>query len=255
MKQAATFVLYGLSGCAIDYKTPNSHYTSKNSMKDTAIVLFTRYPERGRVKTRLAGEIGADLAYDLYLCFLRDTIEKLRFLDADLIVAGAGKMDASARELFGDAVCIAQHGHNLGIRMYHAFKDVFALGYSGAVIIGSDIPDLPAEFIISALNELARHDIVLGPCADGGYYLIAFHANKLDDSVFQDIPWSTSRALAGTIEKINNRGLRAFFLPEWDDIDDLKGLKRFYEKQLLNGGASHTRRCMEQYKGRIYGKI
>ena len=139
--------------------------------------------------------------------------------------------------------------------MSNAFHEVFAMGYARAVVIGSDIPGLPPEFIKSAFNRLNEHDIVMGPSADGGYYLVAFNAAAFEESVFEGIQWSTPRVLAETLEKADRRGLRAFLLFELEDIDDLDDLKRFYETQSPRGSGSHTLRCVDAHKEKIYGKV
>jgi uncharacterized protein len=224
-------------------------------MKKNALVLFMRYPEKGRVKTRLAAEVGDDLAYELYLCFLTDTLEGLEAFEADLFIAGTGNSEAHSIDLFKNALHIAQRGQDLGERMISAFHDVFSMGYTRAAIIGSDIPGMPFEAFRSAFDKLAGHDMVLGPSADGGYYLIAFNAAAFEESMFEGIKWSTPRVLAETLKKAGRLGLRAYLLSELEDIDDLDSLIRFYEKQPFGGVGSHTLRCVDKYKEKLYGKI
>jgi rSAM/selenodomain-associated transferase 1 len=224
-------------------------------MKENALVLFMRYPEKGRVKTRLAAEVGDDMAYELYLCFLADTLEGLDAFEADPVIAGAGNSEAVPADLLKNVRHIAQRGHDLGKRMSNAFHDVFAMGYIRAAIIGSDIPGLPPGSFKSAFDELAGHDIVLGPSRDGGYYLVAFSAAAFEESIFENIQWSTPRVLADTLEKADQCGLRTYLLSQLEDIDDLDSLIRFYEKQHLDGVGSHTLRCVDKHKEKLYGKI
>ena len=224
-------------------------------MKDNALILFLRFPEKGKVKTRLAADIGDDLAFELYLCFLRDTLATVQALDADILISCTESDTASFRELFGDTPCIVQRGSDLGRRMYNAFKDALGLGYSRAALIGSDIPGLPLDVFYNAFLELGSHEVVLGPSVDGGYYLIALRAGKPDESLFKDLPWGSSGVLAETVKRIEDKGMSAFLLPQWEDIDDLNGLKRLYEHQVAEGILSNTRLCVDEHKERIYGTV
>jgi rSAM/selenodomain-associated transferase 1 len=224
-------------------------------MKENAFILFLRYPEKGRIKTRLARDIGDDLAYDLYVCFLKDIIETVRLIDADMLIAGSGTAREGSDYLFGVAPRISQHGRDLGSRMYNALADVFSMGYSRISLAGGDIPGLEADTIREAFRKLLTHDLVLGPSLDGGYYLIACCSGTLRRSLFAGIPWSTSLVLAETLRRIEDSGMSTFLLPPMDDIDDLDALKRFRVKQRRQGVDSNTLRCVEKNKEMIYGPI
>ncbi len=224
-------------------------------MRDNAIILFFRYPEKGKVKTRLAAEVGDELAFELYNCFLLDSIETLAQISADLIILGTGNPGTFIAELPNNIPYLPQRGDDLGARMYNAFCDVFARGYKGAVLIGGDIPGLRPEVVSRALHELACNDVILGPSADGGYYLIGFRQDTLKATPFEDIRWSTPLVLAETVKKINKMGMDPYFLTETEDIDDLKALARFYEKQRRAQTPSHTIECLKAHRESIYGKI
>jgi rSAM/selenodomain-associated transferase 1 len=224
-------------------------------VKDNAVILFLRIPEKGKVKTRLAVDIGEDLAYDLYLCFVKDTLATLQSLDADVLISCTGRDSAFFRDLFGDTPCMVQRGNDLGGRMRNAFRDAFLMGYARVALIGSDIPGITLDALYTAFHELSGHDVVFGPSLDGGYYLIALKAGGADESLFTDIPWGTTRVLDETVKRVQQRGMRVFFLTECEDIDDLDGLKRLYENQVRDGVLSNTRLCVDRYKERIYGTI
>jgi rSAM/selenodomain-associated transferase 1 len=224
-------------------------------MKDNAVILFLRIPEKGKVKTRLAADIGEDLAYDLYLCFVKDTLTTLQSLDADVLISCTGRDSAFFRDLFGDIPCMVQRGNDLGDRMRNALKDAFMMGYSRAALIGSDIPGIKLDALYTALHELSGHDVVLGPSLDGGYYLIAFKAGGTDESLFVDMPWGTPQVLDETVKRAKRRRRSVFFLPECEDIDGIDGLKRLYENQVRDGVLSNTRLCVDRHKEKIYGTV
>ncbi len=122
-----------------------------------------------------------------------------------------------------------QKGENLGDRIVNAFKDYFKKGYKKIVIIGTDSPTMPTDFIRQAFSELNKKDFVLGPCCDGGYYLIG--ARKVFPYVFHDIPWDSSEVLNKTLDKLYERRISFSLLPFWYDVDTIDGL-RFLEKHL-----------------------
>jgi uncharacterized protein len=223
-------------------------------MKSGVVILFLRYPERGKVKTRLAQDIGDDLAYDLYVCFIRDALGAVRDVDADLIIVGTGSTGKGPAGIFGRSVRLLQHGRDLGARMYHAFADVFSRGYSRAIMIGSDCPGLPAGYISQALLELESHDVVLGPTRDGGYYLIAFKEDSLREDIFHGIVWSTSRVFVETMSRIEDAALSVSILPQWEDIDELDDLRRFADDRERAGSAVHTLKFIDQNREKLYGE-
>jgi len=196
-------------------------------MKD-AFILFLKYPERGKIKTRLAAALGDDAAYDLYLCFLRDIAAMTAQVNAEVIIVYSGP-DQAAFDDFPGVQCFRQRGSDIGERMFFALQDVFAQGFKRIVLIGSDSPDLPANFVNDAFVKLALADVVMGPSMDGGYYLIGCKPDSLRQSIFHDIPWSTKKVFNETLRRIEAGGLKAAILTDWPDIDEVDGLKRFFE--------------------------
>jgi rSAM/selenodomain-associated transferase 1 len=131
------------------------------------------------------------------------------------------------RKLVGPAIdVIAQRGDDLGQRMARVFEDSFRLGMESVVVVGSDLPDLPSRLLQEALDALDGPEdrLVLGPAADGGYYLIGL--NRPQPALFERIEWSTDRVLAQTREAAKALGLEVLFLDEWTDVDDASDLNR-----------------------------
>lgn len=202
-----------------------------NERKDNCVILFIREPIRGQVKTRLAAAVGADLAVELYRRFVEDTVSTLNGLSVPTrcYYDGPGGTEALGNWLGGRCHYLRQSGDGLGRKMANAFRDAFADGFAKVVLIGSDLPDLPAALIERAFAELQSHDAVIGPARDGGYYLIGFTTAHFLPEVFERISWSTERVFEQTMGILNSRGRKTHVLPRWHDVDtwsDLEDLIR-----------------------------
>jgi len=108
--------------------------------------------------------------------------------------------------------------------MEHALRQAFVQGFSRAVLIGSDIPDLTVELMDEAFSSLRTNDAVIGPAFDGGYYLIGFNRDTLLSEVFEGMEWSTDTVFAETLARLKASGLKAHQLPQQRDIDTLADL-------------------------------
>jgi len=118
----------------------------------------------------------------------------------------------------------AQTGNTLGDRMEQAFRHVFSAGTRRAVLVGSDLPDLPGKTFTLALSALDTHDAVIGPSSDGGYYLIGFAFQAFTAAVFHGIDWSTGSVYRATLDRLDATGLSFHQLPRWRDIDTFTDL-------------------------------
>jgi len=216
-------------------------------MEKRALILFLKYPEKGKVKTRLAKTLGDDFVLELYQHFIIDILETCKKIDSNIILAISFENGCIQNTLFYEEyTCISQRGYNLGDKMYNAFFDIFSQGYSKLVLIGSDIPDLPAEIITDAFNKLDQDDIVLGPCKDGGYYLIGLNNEKNDHSIFDGVPWSTPLVMERTIDNLKSKGLSWNFLIPLNDIDNSNDLKCYYENNRNRDVRSSTMKFILQ---------
>ncbi len=200
-------------------------------MSNRALIFFLKYPEKGLVKTRLAKDLGDDFVLELYMNFIIDILDSFSAINSDIILAySCSRENIHNVPFFNGYNCIVQKGNDLGERIYAAFLEASSLGYSKLILIGSDSPDLPAEIISEAFENLNRNDIVLGPSTDGGYYLIGMGREKIEYSIFEGVPWSTSHVLERTIYNLKSNGTSWKLLKVWNDIDDTKDLKKFYDK-------------------------
>ena len=120
--------------------------------------------------------------------------------------------------------------------MHEVFCSIFDSGYRSAVVVGTDLPTVHAEFFRQALKGLVEHDVVLGPSADGGYYLIGLNNPTVE--LFSDIPWSTDQVLPITQEKAQGLNLSVQLLTEQRDLDTLTDLQ-FFIKETQGSGKKH----------------
>jgi len=189
------------------------------------ILLFTRYPQPGKVKTRLIPRLGPEGAATLHARLTEQAIRSfeplLRTGEAELHVCWCGGSEPEMRAWLGGAwPLLPQQGATLGERMKLAFAQAWRQGAERALLIGSDCPDLTAAVLRSGFALLAAHELVLGPAADGGYYLIGLRAEtKEQASLFAGIDWGTGRVLRQTLSRAATAGLACAMLPELHDID------------------------------------
>lgn len=192
-------------------------------MHKNLIITFTRNPELGKVKSRLAKDIGEASALEVYKLLLEHTKNVLLQLDYDKAVYYSVKIrenDIWDSEIFSKH---QQFGNDLGERMYNAFKNGFEKGYKNIIIVGSDLYDLDAEIINTAFKKLESHDNVIGPAADGGYYLLGM--KTLHPSVFKINNWGTQTVYKQTISKLNTNSV--YVLDTLNDIDYVEDLEPY----------------------------
>jgi rSAM/selenodomain-associated transferase 1 len=194
---------------------------------DSCIILFAKYPAPGRVKTRLAKQLGPERAAELYRNFVLDILDTLQSLDVPLRIffEPPEALDEFRTWLGDDYRYVSQTGPALGQRMKNALVHTFAEGFSKVALIGSDLPDLPADFLNLGLRALDTHQALLGPSDDGGYYLIGFSRDAFLPEAFDDIAWGTDRVFAHTVKILKRHRRKLYVLPRWHDVDTLEDLK------------------------------
>jgi rSAM/selenodomain-associated transferase 1 len=184
---------------------------------------MAKAPRAGAVKTRLSPPLTGEQATAISICFLRDTTENLA------TVAGTAGLIAYTpvgdESLFNGLVpanfkLLAQRGDGFGGRLLAAAEDILACGFGSVCLIDSDSPTVPREAYEQAVANLARPGdrIVLGPAADGGYYLIGL--KKAHAAIFEQIRWSTETVAAETRERAREAAIEVVELPLWYDVDD-----------------------------------
>ena len=182
----------------------------------TAVVVFAREPVPGRVKTRLAAAIGEVGACSVYAALLEHTLSVAAGLGFDMVVSFAEP--PSPVWTAGHAQrWEVQRGDDLGARMRDAFDRRFGEGYDDALVVGSDCPRLEVEHLTGAVKALRDAAVVLGPAADGGYWMVAQRRPGVD--LFTGIPWSSPGTLAATRKRLETLAVKWAELKVLDDID------------------------------------
>lgn len=172
----------------------------------------------GKVKTRLAADIGDTEALKVYQSLLNYTLKITAESRTELKTFFAWE----PKEWEGSYQL--QEGADLGEKMWNAFSETAKAGFRRMIMIGADCPDLTAAHIHETKELLETHDLVIGPSEDGGYYLIGI--NELYRDLFVDMPWSTEALMEATTSKAQELGLRYYFLEELNDIDTREDLEK-----------------------------
>jgi hypothetical protein len=204
-----------------------SHKGESSPAEDGCVILFVRFPEKGRVKTRLAASVGDETAVRLYENFVLDAIDTLSGCPRPFIISFHPPSSAGrVASWLGDHRYMPQRGADLGERMKNAFLSVFETGVSKALLMGSDVPDLPPSVIEEAFSALGGNGAVLGPALDGGYYLIGFNKNAFVPGAFEGIAWGAPSVFRDTMRALE--GVRVHVLPRWRDVDTVEDLDALF---------------------------
>ena len=215
-----------------------------------ALAVAAKAPQPGTVKTRLHTLLSEQDATDLHRCFLRDTIALMESVpDTDVFISYTPR---GSEHLFEGITSnghrlIPQRGPSFGDRLFNTLDDLLKMGYESVAIMDSDSPTLPSHCLAEAFDQLARPGdrVVLGPTADGGYYLIGIKKNHR--GLFEGIAWSTDKVLLQTVSRAEELGLDVSLLPAWFDIDNEEDLQRLWREVIAEGRgleAVHTRQFL-----------
>ncbi|MHB8876505.1 MAG: TIGR04282 family arsenosugar biosynthesis glycosyltransferase [Myxococcaceae bacterium] len=206
---------------------------SRAGRRRGTLCVFAKPPRPGASKTRLAPEVGIHGAAALAEAFLRDTWQLARDVPwARAVLATTGPTAAvEAEELW------LQGRGDLGERMERVLRRALRQG-GFAVAMGADSPGLPLRLLEEARGKLERFDAVLGPSADGGFYLLGL--NLCPRGLLHGLPWSRSDTCARTLSRLRGRGLRTALLEPWFDVDRPGDLRRL--SALVGGGWLHAPR-------------
>lgn len=192
------------------------------------LIVFTRYPEPGKTKTRLIPALGPDGAADLQRRMTEHTLRLVPQLQRSCPVSvevcyDGGSLDLIREWLGRDLSYAAQGGGDLGERMARAFDQAFDAGTEATVIVGTDCPGVTADLLRTAFEALRQNDLVLGPANDGGYYLIGLC--RAIPQLFAGIHWGTDKVLQQTLETAKSLELSVTLLERLDDVDRPEDLR------------------------------
>lgn len=193
------------------------------------IILFAKYPELGKVKTRLAKDIGNEPALRIYSRLLHNTLTMMlecNFADK-VVYLGEDKFLNHFKQDYPQWEVKVQSGGDLGERLINAMNCEMGLN-TQLIFIGADCPEITSRLILSAIKSLQYHDIVIGPATDGGYYLIGLRNHY--PQLFCGIDWSTDKVFFQTKKAAEKLHLRIFDLPYLTDIDTAEDWEKYQSR-------------------------
>ncbi|MDR5589195.1 TIGR04282 family arsenosugar biosynthesis glycosyltransferase [Christiangramia sp. SM2212] len=196
-------------------------YQVQEENKDNLLLIFTKNPVAGKVKTRLAKDLGDDKALEIYKFLIDHTVKFTTSVNSSKQVYysdAVNENDIWSNDIFSKR---KQNGDDLGIRMENAFQTGFNEGFRKIIVIGSDMYDINTEDIKKAFQKLNDHEYVIGPALDGGYYL--FGMKSLNSDVFKNKEWGTSSVLKDTLKELDSEDVA--FLETRNDVDLLDDIK------------------------------
>jgi hypothetical protein len=208
-----------------------------------ALLVIAKRPAPGQTKTRLTPPLSPEQAAQLYECFLSDTLAVARAAPdvTRLINYAPDEAKDYFRALAPDFGLVPQIGADLGERLDNALTHCLSDGFTRAVIMDSDSPTLPAAHLAQAFHALEEADVVLGPCDDGGYYLIGL--KRPAPRLTREVMMSTPHVLRDTLALARRLRLKTALLPTWYDVDTSAELSRLRSELAAhpNGAAPATR--------------
>lgn len=213
-----------------------------------ALIVVAKQPAPGQNKTRLTPPLTAEAAAQLYQSFLLDTLDIIRSVPGvrPIIAYLPDMADDYFHSLAPDFDLLRQQGPDLGARLDNALTHCLTNGFRRAVVMDSDSPTLPVEYVREAFSALETADGVLGPCDDGGYYLIGL--TRPAPRLLRDVQMSTPVVVRDTLALAAAENLAVTQLPHWYDVDTPADLERLCAEliTLPRDRGLHTRRLLSQ---------
>ncbi|WP_455052688.1 TIGR04283 family arsenosugar biosynthesis glycosyltransferase [Mogibacterium sp.] len=191
---------------------------------DKAIILFTRIPEAGKVKTRMMPYLSPNECKELQTCCIKDTLSSINMEDVDIYVNYEPSGDLTLlKQICGDCVCyLEQQGDGLGARMTNAIKHVLSKGYKSTILVGSDIPSINSEDLIEGFKVLESYDAVVGPSKDGGYYLIGM--KEILPGLFENKKYGHGTVLEELLAVAQKEAITVGTISDHQDLDTREDL-------------------------------
>ena len=187
----------------------------------TLLIIFAKHPQIGKVKRRLGRDLGMEASLWIYNKILQHTA-KISFHSKLDTVVFKNKKSSKLESIFKHVKKFEiQKGKNLGEKIEAAFLWAFNQEYENVMLIGTDLWTLDKDTLLEAKKALENTDIVIGPCYDGGYYLIGM--KNLNDKIFKDIPWSKKEVFRKTLSKAKENSIYCLDLK--NDVDNKKSLE------------------------------
>lgn len=216
-------------------KVDNSPIQEQSS---SVLGVLAKAPIAGKVKTRLCPPLQPEQATALYRTLLDETLRRFSGQSFELVICYAGKEDYFA-DNYPQLARQPQQGKDLGERMENALQSFLAAGYSRAILIGSDSPDLPISHVEQAFDTLRQAEVVIAPAEDGGYVLIGESSHH--PLLFESMPWSQGQLMQQTKRVLAEQQIDWQQLPDWEDVDDIASLLRLARRSPESLTASYVK--------------
>lgn len=198
-------------------------------MEKSALIIFQKNAVLGKVKTRLSADVGDEVAMEIYQQLVRHTHDVCASVPVKKFLFFSDFIPDDISEFGQDYQFEVQSGNDLGSRMENAFQRLFSKDYEKIIISGTDCGELESNILEDAFELLDKHEVVIGPARDGGYYLLGM--KKMFSDLFEGIPWSTEKVLFLTMEKLEKQNISYELLEILSDVDRIEDWKKLKEKQ------------------------
>ncbi len=210
---------------------------------DRRLIVFTRYPEPGKTKTRLIPTLGAEAAASLQSEMTRHILDVARQLSARISLALEIRFEGGDRERmearFGSEFLYRPQGTgDLGCRLQRAFAEASSGDVDRVVVVGADCPDITAELLEETFEQLSTKDLVVGPASDGGYYLIGLRQPAPE--LFTGVSWGSDQVLEQTLCRAQQLSLEVGLLRTLSDVDRPDDLAVWHRAKRLSSVAPTT---------------
>jgi uncharacterized protein len=180
------------------------------------VIVFTKVPEKGQVKTRLQKRLPSHVVEELYTAFLLDTLDQLKPFYPYVAYWPPNKLQI-LWNILGECKYLQQNGKDLGEKLVNLFGDFYKMGVQDIVAVGCDVPLLRTKHVEEAFKLMGDNDVVLGPSHDGGFYLIG--GKCVNSGLLSGVNWDGADVFAGVKANAEKLGLKCAVLPELLDVD------------------------------------
>ncbi len=198
--------------------------------KNMLLIIFTRYPEAGLVKTRLIPALGKAGAAEIQKTMTEETVKMVLKTGIEVEIHFSGGSYRQIKKWLGIRLNYReQQGETLGEKLSYSFQRAFSAGLKQVVIIGTDCPQITPDHINTAFAMLQKSDLVLGPALDGGYYLIGL--SNYQPELFRNIKWGSSVVFEQTLAAAHKLQLEISELETLADIDRPEDLPAWLQRK------------------------